>query len=47
MGPLDDPMADDFFIPNPPLLLYYICVAFLCLIYDLFENSCPKCIPNE
>ena len=19
MGPLDDPMADDFFIPNPPL----------------------------
>ena len=20
MGPLDDPMADDFFIPNPPLV---------------------------
>ena len=22
MGPLDDPMADDFFIPNPPLPRY-------------------------
>ena len=21
MGPLDDPMADDFFIPNPPLFV--------------------------
>ena len=23
MGPLDDPMADDFFIPNPPLCSVY------------------------
>ena len=23
MGPLDDPMADDFFIPNPPLDTIY------------------------
>ena len=23
MGPLDDPMADDFFIPNPPLAMDY------------------------
>ena len=44
MGPLDDPMADDFFIPNPPLCFIYMFFmkrikiiikgyTFLCLQY--------------
>ena len=29
MGPLDDPMADDFFIPNPPLTVVYMTVVLM------------------
>ena len=39
MGPLDDPMADDFFIPNPPLIKFnnYLLLNEIELVHIFFH----------